>query len=152
MTAAVIIPFLLVALTAPIALAKGGRPEQIGAVTISTWFVLDRIYHVISGPGTFDAVDPVHAFLDVSGFALFVWLAIKANRLWPTFVAGVLAIALCGHLVMALGFQGMQRAYWVMTQLPPLVMAIIVLLGTHTHVRRLRQVGPYRDWRRPSAP
>lgn len=147
----VAVPVLCVSLVGPLALIKGAEPEKIGALLMLAWFVFDQIYHLGWGPTEFRRVDWVHFALDSGGFLAFALLGLKANRMWPLLAAGGLVIGVVGHLVMATGIPGQRRAYWVMTQIPPLMMIFALLFGTLAHMRRRRRIGPYRDWRRPGA-
>lgn len=126
---------------------RGGPPERAAAVIIASWVVLDSIYHLVFGPSGFDRVDPWHVFLDVTVLGLVVWIALRANRVWPLFVAAAQLLSVTGHIAVLLEPDGMRRAYWAMTQLPQYIQLTALLAGAWAHARRERLIGPYRSWR-----
>ena len=135
---------LLVA--AVVAVREGGAPERIGAVIIAAWILSDWIYHVLFGPSGFERVDPVHVVLDGAELVAIMWLALRANRMWPLWAAAAQLICVSGHLA-AFVDPGMRRAYWAMTQLPQYIQIVTLMLGALAHARRERRVGRYRSWR-----
>lgn len=138
---------LLVLLTAVPAFRRGGPPEKLAAGVITTWFVIDIAYHVVFGPSGFASVDPVHLVLDGAELIAIFWLALSANRMWPLWAAAAQLICYTGHVAAFIEPGGMRRAYWAMTQLPPFIQLLALVLGARAHARRERRVGPYRSWR-----
>lgn len=127
--------------------SRGGPPERIAAAIIVVWVVADVLYHLLFGPSGFKEVDPVHVVLDGGELVAIVWVALHANRMWPLWAAAAQLICVCGHLVAYLNEGGMRRAYWALTQLPPYIQLLALLLGAFAHVRRKRRLGAYRSWR-----
>jgi uncharacterized protein YjeT (DUF2065 family) len=138
---------LIIVGSAALAYGKGGPPERITAAVIVSWALADTVYHLIFGPSGFQSVDPVHVVLDGSELVAVMWLALKANRVWPLWVAAAQLICVLGHIGAFVYPHGMRRAYWAMTQLPQYIMLTALLLGALAHVRRVRRVGRYRSWR-----
>ena len=136
---------LLVA--AVVAVREGGAPERIGAVIIAAWILSDWIYHVLFGPSGFERVDPVHVVLDGAELVAIMWLALRANRMWPLWAAAAQLICVVGHLAVMIEPDGVRRAYWAMTQLPQYIQLVALLLGVAAHAHRQRRVGRYRSWR-----
>ena len=143
----VAVAVVLFALAPGFALWRGGGPERFGASAIVAWYALDFLYHRVAGASGFAQLDTVHLALDLAAFCVFLWLSLRANRLWPLAAVAFQTVPILGHVVMLAGFPGMQRAYWAMTQVPPFFMALLLIGGTLAHRRRLRRLGPYRDWR-----
>jgi len=56
-------------------------------------------------------------------------------------------ICYSGHIAVFIQPHGMRRAYWAMTQLPPFIQLVALLLGAAAHARRARRWGEYRSWR-----
>lgn len=131
--------------------SRGGPPERIAAAIIVVWVISDVVYHLLFGPSGFNKVDPVHLLLDGGELVAITWLALRANRLWPLFAAAAQLICFSGHVVALIEPGGMQRAYWAMTQLPPYMQLLALVLGAVAHARRLRRIGAYRSWRRAAA-
>ncbi|HEY6814625.1 MAG TPA: hypothetical protein VI168_03705 [Croceibacterium sp.] len=129
------------------AVARGGPPERIATGIIVCWVISDVSYHLVFGPSGFDAVDPVHLVLDGGELVAIVWLALRANRMWPLWAAAAQLICVSGHVAVLISPEGMRRAYWAMTQLPPYIQLVAVFLGAVSHTRRLERIGPYRSWR-----
>ena len=126
---------------------RGGAPERIAAAIIVVWVLSDVTYHLLFGPSGFVTVDPVHIVLDGGELIAIVWLALRANRMWPLWAAAAQVICMSGHVVAFIEEGGMRRAYWALTQLPPYIQLVALLLGAVAHVRRERRIGAYRSWR-----
>jgi hypothetical protein len=143
----VILALTLVLAAAFVAVARGGPPERLAAGIIVCWIIADVSYHLVFGPSGFDRVDPVHLVLDGGELAAIVWLALRANRMWPLWAAAAQLICVSGHIAIFVSPEGKRRAYWAMTQLPPYVQLIALLCGALAHARREDRIGPYRSWR-----
>jgi hypothetical protein len=147
MPAEVSVTLLVVLAAAVFAFWRGGPPERLAAGFITALFVTDISYHLLFGPSGFDKVDPVHLVLDGSELAAVMWLALRANRLWPLWAAAAALICYSGHIALFIQPHGMRRAYWAMTQIPPFIQVIALVLGASAHSRRARRWGEYRSWR-----
>jgi len=130
-----------------LAWSRGGPPERIAAGIIVGWLLTDGAYHVVFGPSGFDEVDPVHLVLDGAELVAILWLALRANRMWPLWAAAAQLICVSGHVAAFVEPGGMTRAYWAMTQLPQYIQLTALVCGALAHARRTRRVGPYRSWR-----
>ena len=148
----VAMPIVLFGVTGASSFALGALPERLGALILVAWLAVERFYHLFVGPGFFAGDIEFYIALDLLVFLAFGALALNANRIWPLITAALQIIALLGHLAVRLGIPGEPKAYWAMTQLPPVLMAIAVLVGTILHARRARRIGRYRDWRRKAGP
>jgi hypothetical protein len=142
----VILALVLFFATAFAAAARGGPPERLAAAIIISWIVADVSYHLVFGPSGFARVDPVHLVLDGGELVAIVWLALRANRMWPMWAAAAQMICVTGHIALFIE-PGMRRAYWAMTQLPPYIQLAALLFGVLAHARRFERIGPYRSWR-----
>jgi len=126
---------------------RGGPPERLAAAIIVAWILTDATYHLLFGPSGFDAVDPVHLWIDGAELVAIVWLALRANRLWPLWAAAAQLICFSGHIAAFIEPAGWTRAYWAMTQIPPYIQVIALVSGAAAHTRRMRRIGRYRSWR-----
>ena len=142
----VILALTLVCAAALAAVARGGPPERMAAGIIVCWIIADVSYHLVFGPSGFARVDPVHLVLDGGELIAIVWLALRANRMWPLWAAAAQLICVSGHVALFME-PGMRRAYWAMTQLPPYIQVTALFLGAVAHARRFERIGPYRSWR-----
>jgi hypothetical protein len=139
---------IVVLVCAMVANRFGGEPERFAGAIIAVWVFADGAYHMASGPSTFNGVDPVEMALDGTELVAMVWLALRANRLWPLWAAAAQLICFSGHVVALIDLGGARRAYWAITQLPQYIQLAALLIGTATHARRERRFGPERSWRR----
>jgi hypothetical protein len=142
----VVLALTVLAAVAFLAVARGGPPERLAAVIIVCWIMADVVYHLVFGPSGFRRVDPVHLVLDGGELVAIVWLALRANRMWPLWAAAAQLICVSGHLALFVE-PGMSQAYWAMTQLPQYIQLTALVLGAVAHARRYERIGPYRSWR-----
>jgi hypothetical protein len=139
--------FAVILAAGALAWRRGGAPERAAAAIIVAWIVGDALYHILFGPSGFERVDPVHLVLDGAELAALLWLALRANRVWPLFAAAAQLICVTGHAAVLLEPDGMRRAYWAMTQLPQYIQLTALVMGAAAHARREQLIGPYRSWR-----
>ncbi|WP_305095671.1 hypothetical protein [Croceibacterium aestuarii] len=137
----------LVILASAVAYRRGGPPERFAALVIVAWVGSDAVYHLLFGFGTFARVDPVHVVFDVSELAAVVWLALRANRVWPIVAAAAQVMCVSGHIAVLVEPDGARRAYWAMTSLPQYIQLAALVAGAAAHQKRLRLIGRYRSWR-----
>ncbi len=130
-----------------VAFWRGSIPEKIVGAGIAGWHLADPIYHWLFTQPQFRHFDAGHFVLDSILFGIVGGVALRANRLWPIFASAAQMIVITGHFSMLLGMDGMQRAYYAMTQLPFYVQLLALLAGTVAHNRRMKRIGRYRDWR-----
>lgn len=128
-------------------ITRGGNPERLFSVSVTIWAAVDVGYHYFFGAPNFERLVVAHAIFDMALFLVILYIAIRANRMWPCWAAAAALIVMLGHLAAALEMAGMQRAYWAMTQMPFLIQLLALVLGTNLHIRRTRLVGPYNSWR-----
>ena len=142
------IVFLLLFLaTGLIALRFGGAPERIGATIVLAWALSDVAYHTVLGRTEVASVDVGHFVIDGTVLVAIIWLALRADRLWPLWAAGAQLICFTGHLIALIETDNVHRAYWAMTQTPQYVQLGALLIGTYRHARRKRRVGDDTAWR-----
>jgi len=130
-----------------VAYHRGGPPERLAATIIVAWVVSDVFFSLVSGPFGFDRVDATQVLLDGGELVAIMWLALRANRMWPLWAAAAQLMCVSGHLVAFVEPGGMKRAYWAMTQLPAYIQLIALVCGAVAHARRYERIGPYRSWR-----
>jgi hypothetical protein len=141
------ITLLLFAASAVFAFRRGGPPEQLAATIIVSWLLASVLYQAAAGPASFVTVDPARFALDTAELVAISVLALRANRMWPLWAAAAQVICVSGHVAALIEPDGMRRAYWVMTQVPPFIQVIALVLGAHAHALRSRRLGRYRSWR-----
>lgn len=125
----------------------GAAPERVVLQILLAATLLDFVYHGLIGPSHYLKVDLGHLILDAASFLAFLWVALRANRVWPLWVTALQLQPLVVHMSMILRLPSNQMAYWLMMSAPSDLEVLIVLIGTLAHVYRKRLIGPYRDWR-----
>jgi hypothetical protein len=147
MSVQVLLILSIVVIASAISYRRGGPPERLAAMLIAGWVLTDALYHLLFGPSGFDRVDPVHLVLDGGMLGAIVWLALRANRVWPLFAAAAQLMCFSSHIAVMVTPEGARRAYWAMSQLPQYIQLAALLAGAAAHARRERMIGPYRSWR-----
>lgn len=133
------------------ALAKGAAPERIGASIIGVGSILTVV--VASGPANRFASVEVGIFLvDVACLLAFLALALRAERYWPLWIAGLQLIGTAGHAVKLVDPEIIRRAYWFILGFWSYPMLFLIVLGTWRHQLRLAKFGIDRSWSNFSAP
>lgn len=146
MASIVVLSVLTSLLVLVLAIARGGTPERWVATSAAAIFVIDPIYHLVVGKVDFTGFVLGHFLMDLANFAVTTTVALRANRIWPMFASAALLVGLVCHLFAAFHVQGVNWAFWAMTQLPPWAQLMIILIGTKLHQTRLARVGPYPNW------
>ena len=140
-----------VCLLAAAALRWGATPERICAATLFTVTVADPAYHFLIGHGAiYRSVDIGHLVMDVVVAAIFVAVALRANRVYPLWLAAFQLVSVLSHFAREVTDFFPMRAYGFMSFGPYYFILLILAGGIALHARRSRYVGPYRSWRRSS--
>lgn len=142
--------FLLIACSA-YAFLRGGAPERIGISIIAANAVLTFVA-VSAPPVRFQGVEVGVFVVDVVAFLAFVLLALFANRFWTIWVSALLGLGLVGHLAMLSQPQVIPWAYAVVLSIWSYPILLLVIGGTYSHQRRLKQTGADPSWTPSSAP
>jgi hypothetical protein len=136
------------------ALRWGGGPERWIAIV---WLFfnkgVDRIYHTFwDGTYRLNEIDVVHGTIDTLVAIGLIWVALRANRMYPLWLAAFQLIAVASHLVRNLVEAITPIAYAVMALAPSHFVTYIFIGGLIAHIRRKKRYGPYRDWRQGPVP
>jgi len=127
------------------ALLKGGAPERIGASVIGLGSVLSLV--AASSPGArFGSVEVGVFLVDVAAFAVFLGLALRAERHWPLWVAALQAIGTAGHAAKLADPTVIPLAYAFVLAFWVYPMLLLVVMGTWQHQRRLAKFGVDKSW------
>lgn len=133
------------------ALLKGGAPERIGASIIGTGSVLSLV--ALSGPARMFMSVEIGVFLvDVACLVAFLILALRAERYWPLWIAGLQLIGTTGHAVKMVDPEIIRRAYQFVLVFWSYPMLLLIVLGTWRHQQRLAKFGIDRSWSNFSVP
>lgn len=84
----------------------------------------------------FEGVELKLMLVDVLVFAGFVWVALRSDRFWPLWVAGLQLTAILGHVLKAVDIHLFARAYGAALVFWAYPMVVILAVGTWRSVRR----------------
>ena len=130
----------------------GAGPERSGAGVLAYMLLVNVLLQWIFGPGRhYSTVDFGTLFIDATAAAMFVAIALRANRVYTLWLAGLQIISLASHPVREIDRHMLPLAYSVMNIAPSYLELIIIAAGLVLHVRRVKRYGPYRSWRTSSS-
>lgn len=128
---------ILLALVALYAFLRGSRDERLVAViciagavvTHLAWTPLDE---------RFAGLETGVLAVDMLVFAGFLFVALRSNRFWPLWVAGLQLTTLFGHVLKAVDVGLFSRAYGAALMFWSYPIILILAIGTWRGVRRRR--------------
>ena len=127
---------VLLVLVALYAFVRGRRDErQVGIIfvlgVIATELVLPAPQYRFAGV-------EIHLMLvDVAVFVAFTWVALRSERFWPLWIAGLQLTEVLGHILKAIDLHLFPRAYAAALVLWAYPMLLILAIGTWRAHRRL---------------
>lgn len=127
----------------------GGGPERGMAIMFSGVMLLPSVaFHLLNeGAMIFGSFSSVYVMVDGIALAGFVLIGLNANRNYPLWIAAFQIVAVGSHLVKQTVDAVSPIAYMVLAVGPSYCQLVLLFVGLLRHRRRLRQFGPYRDWR-----
>src|SRR3954468_21378218 len=126
---------ILLALVALYAFLRGSRDErQVGIICIAgavlTHIAWSPLQHRLTGLET-------HVMaIDVIVFVCFLWVALRANRFWPLWIAGLQLTTLLGHILKLVDTGLFSRAYGAALMVWSYPILLILAIGTWRSARR----------------
>ncbi len=139
--------------TAAVAIWRGAGPEKAcaGVMAIVLWLG-DILNHAIAASAArFTSVETGHLVLDVAGFALFLAIALFANRMYPLWMSITQGVVVLTHLA-ADAAKAAPLAYSILSIAPSYLLTALLIGGLIAHVRRVKRHGLYRSWRVATPP
>ena len=129
---------VLLVLVALYALLRGKRDErQVGLI-----FVIGVIATELVLPPArerFASVETRLMFVDLAVFAGFLWVALRSERFWPLWMAGLQLTAILGHVLKAVDGDLFARAYAAALVFWAYPMLLVLAVGTWRNQRRRRR-------------
>jgi hypothetical protein len=130
----------LLALVALYALLRGSRDERLAAIilvvgVIATHLVISPLHERFAGLET-----PVMT-VDIIVFAGFLWVALRSERFWPLWIAGLQLTTIFGHVLKAVDTGLFSRAYGAALVFWGYPILLILAIGTWRGQRRARSQG-----------
>ena len=88
----------------------------------------------------FEGVETHLMLVDVAVFLGFLWVALRSERFWPLWIAGLQLTEIFGHVLKAIDLQLFARAYAAALVFWAYPMLLILAVGTwRSHRRHLEQ-------------
>jgi len=117
---------------------RGGTDERIVAATclagtVATMIAISPLRHRYSG------VESGMLLVDLAVLAGFVAVALRSNRFWPLWVAGLQLTTSIGHLLKGVDQDLLPRAYGAALQFWSYPILIILAVGTYRRHQRMRE-------------
>jgi len=115
---------------------RGGGYERLVAATclggtLATMLVISPLSHRYSG------VEEGLLLVDLGVLAGFVTVALRSNRFWPLWVAGLQLTTSLGHILKGIDPELLPRAYGAALQFWSYPILVILAVGTFRTNRRL---------------
>jgi hypothetical protein len=115
---------------------RGGGDERLVAATclggtLATMLVISPLSHRYSG------VEGRLMFVDLGVLAGFITVALRSNRFWPLWVAGLQLTTSLGHILKGIDPDLLPRAYGAALQFWSYPILAILAVGTFRANRRL---------------
>lgn len=129
---------ILLLLVAVYAFVRGSRDErQVGIVlvagVIATTLALSPIGNRYHG------LETTVMLVDIAVFAGFLWVALRSERFWPLWIAGLQLTTIIGHLLKAGDAQLFARAYGAALSFWGYPIVLILAIGTWRGTQRARR-------------
>jgi hypothetical protein len=144
--------YLVMGLLVLLAWRHGAGPERAIAAALAFMYLADPPYHWLIGEAKFDRIDLGHLVIDSVTAAALFGIALRANRMYPLWLAAWQLISLISHIIRDISPAVAQNAYAIMIIAPSYFETAIFATGLWRHMRRVRKHGPYRSWLGSSNP
>jgi hypothetical protein len=124
---------------------RGGTPERLGSTILALGSA--ATVAALSTPATvYMSMESGVFLVDVMCSAAFLALALRSNRYWPLWIAGLQLIGTTAHAVKLVYPDVIPRAYAFVTVFWSYPMLLLIVLGTFRHQQRLTKFGVDRSW------
>ena len=126
---------VLLALVALYTLLRGRRDERhVGIIlvigVIATHLVISPVGH------RFTTVETPVMWVDIAVFAGFLWVALRSERFWPLWIAGLQLTTIFGHLMKFVAADLFARAYGAALMFWGYPILLVLAIGTWRSHRR----------------
>ena len=116
------------------AFLRGRSDERIAAATcILATFATNIVY---SPRGSYAGVETGVLLVDLGALAAFIFLAVRSDRFWPLWVAGLQLATVGAHVVKAVELDLMPQAYAAAARFWVYPIFLIIAAGTFRGARR----------------
>lgn len=126
--------YAILLLVSAYAFVRGRADERIAAATcIVATFATNLVY---DPRGSFVGVEIGVFLVDVSTFAAFTFLALRSERFWPLWIAGLQLTTVIAHILKAIELDLMPQAYAAAARFWVYPIFLIIVIGTWRSYRR----------------
>jgi hypothetical protein len=127
---------VLLALVALYAFLRGRRDERQVSLTLVVGVLAT---HLVISPlhGRFAALETPVFLVDIAVFFGFLWVALRSERFWPLWIAGLQLTTLFGHLMKLLDAGLFSWAYGAALAFWSYPIVLILAIGTWRGQRRM---------------
>ena len=129
----------------------GDEPERvIATIFVGIAITVQGYAQLAENSLSFSNTDIFYLVVDAIALSLLIAVALKANRMYPLWMAGFQIIALLAHFAKGMTEDISPIAYVILVVGPSYFQIIILAFGIWLHHRRTRRHGSYRPWRNSS--
>jgi hypothetical protein len=133
----------LLALTCLYAFVRGGRDERVVAIVCLAASVITAF--VLSPWGQrYSQIEAGELLVDLAVLAAFVLVALRSDRFWPLWVAGLQLTSSLAHLMKGIHIELLPQAYAAATKFWSYPILFLIIIGTWRRHRRVLQEVPRR--------
>jgi hypothetical protein len=125
----VLLFFLLLAIVTVYAFFRGGRDERL-AVAICLAATVGSLAVMLPEDVDYRDLQPLVALIDVAVLGAFTWIALRSERFWPLWIAGLQLTSTTGHLLKLLKPDMVSLAYSASLALWSYAILLILAVGT----------------------
>ena len=126
--------YAILFLVSAYAIIRGRSDERIAVATCIVATVATNI--VYTPKGSFVGVELGVFLVDVGTFAAFTFLALRSERFWPLWLAGLQLTTVIAHLLKAVHLDLMPQAYAAAARFWVYPIFLVIVVGTWRTARR----------------
>lgn len=132
---------VLLILVALYAFLRGRRDEKHAVIILVVGVIATELV-LPPRQERFDTIEINLLLVDLAVLGGFVWVALRSNRFWPLWVAGLQLTTILGHLLKAMNESLFTKAYGAALVFWFYPMLLILVIGTwRTHRRKQLESG-----------
>lgn len=117
---------------------RGGKPERLAAFAVFAGWMLSA---VLTDTRHWNTPQYAVFAVDAVVLAVLLWIAIRSDRFWPMWAAGLQLIGTSSHFVMLLDPRVVPRAYFAVMAMWGYFILAALVIGTYLEVERPRRRG-----------
>jgi hypothetical protein len=128
------------------AVRRGGGPERLTAFAFLTAYIITIVVRSYKSERYFNIETGVFV-VDALLFIIVFAIMLRANRVWPIWMSVFLLMAVGGHIAKLFDPHVIRTAYQIMLSLWSWPAALLLIVATWRHQRRLALLGVDASWK-----